>query len=253
MGRDDAEFDATELDEAELDAAEFEEVEDVEFDEYDELGDAESGDAEFGDDEHGADRDLPWLLRARPIGWVLVVGGLMGFIASFMLTIEFIHKLQNPNESLICDINPFITCGPAMLSDAGHVLGFPNIILGLAAFSVTITTGVVTLVGARLPKWYWVCFQIGLVGAAVLITYLQWFSAYPLGKLCLWCMIIWTGTILLVTLSTISSMALGRLGDGLVALGRRLADWSWVILVLWYLAVIGFVLAGMWERFALAF
>ena len=206
----------------------------------------------FGADEVARSTGLPWLLRSRPIGWVLVVCGVIGFIASFMLTIEFIHKLQNPNESLICDINPFITCGPAMLSDAGHILGFPNIIIGLAAFSVTITTGVVTLIGARLPKWYWICFQIGLIGAAALITYLQWFSAFPLGKLCLWCMIIWTGTIFLVSMTTISSMALGRLGEGLVAVGRRLADWAWVVAVLWYLAVIGLVLAGMWERFALA-
>ena len=234
----DAEAGDGEYDEADLD--EFDDDEYADVDEFD--------DASEGND----DAALPWLLRSRPIGWVLVVCGAIGFIASFMLTVEFIHKLQYPDDQLICDISPFVTCGPAMLSDAGHLLGFPNVILGLTCFSVTITTGVVTLLGARLPRWYWICFQLGLIGATAIITYLQYFSAFPLGKLCLWCMIIWTGTIFLVSQTTISSMALGRLGDGLKPFGRRLAGWSWVVAVVWYLLVIGLVLAGMWERIALA-
>ncbi|NLT26793.1 MAG: vitamin K epoxide reductase family protein [Microbacteriaceae bacterium] len=211
-----------------------------ELDEYDEYN------------EHDEHDRIPALLRARPIGWVLVVGGAIGLLASFMLTLEYLHKLQDPSGELICDINPFITCGPAMLSDAGSVLGFPNIILGLVAFTVTITTGVVVLVGARLPVWYWAVFQVGLVGAAALITYLQWFSAFDLGKLCLWCMIIWTGTIPLVALVTISSLATGRLGAGAVRAGRALASWAWVVVVLWYLAVIAIILVGMWDSLMLA-
>ena len=196
---------------------------------------------------------VPPLLRERPIGAVLVVLGAIGLLASFMLTIEYLHKLQDPTGDLICDINPFITCGPAMLSDAGHVLGFPNVILGLVAFSVTVTIGVMTLLGARMPVWFWWVYQLGLIGAAALITYLQWFSAFDLGKLCLWCMIIWAATIPLVVLTTVSSMATGRLGEGAVRAGRALAGWAWVIVVLWYLGVVALVLLGMWDALALAY
>lgn len=206
-----------------------------------------TGPAEVDERDSARAEELPRLLRTRESGWVLVVGGAIGLLSSFMLTLEYLHKLQEPSGQLICDINPFITCGPAMLSSAGSILGFPNVILGLVGFAVTITTGVVTLVGARLPRWYWACFQIGLVGAAALITYLQWFSAFELGKLCLWCMIIWAGTIPLVALATISMLATGRLGDAAVAAGRTLASWAWVVVVLWYVAVVGLILAGMWE------
>jgi len=94
--------------------------------------------------------------------------------------------------------------------------------------------------------------QTAIVGAAALITYLQWFSAFDLGKLCLWCMIIWTGTIPLVALVTISSLATGRLGAGAVRAGRALASWAWVVVVLWYLAVIAIILVGMWDSLMLA-
>lgn len=203
--------------------------------------------------ESSTAHDLPWLFRGGNIGWVLVVGGAIGLIATFMLTLEYLHKLQAPTEQLICDINPFITCGPAMMSDAGNLLGFPNIILGLICFTLTVTTGVIVLTGATLPNWYWICFQIGLIGAAAIITYLQWFSAFGLGKLCLWCMIIWTGTIPLVALTTIANLANGRLGASGVRAGRGLANWAVVVVVLWYLAVIGLIALGMWDAFMLAF
>lgn len=214
---------------------------------------------EFDDTEDAGDRDggnepVPSLFRdARHIAWVLLVCGAIGLIASFALTLEYIHKLESPGDALVCDINPFITCGPAMLSWAGRVLGFPNIIIGLVAFSLTITMAVGTFAGARFRPWFWVGYQLGLVGAAVLITFLQWFSAYELARLCLWCMIIWAGTIPLVVLTTIFNLVQGHLGRGGVRVGRAIAPWAVTIVVLWYLAVVGFVLAGMWNVISLSF
>lgn len=196
---------------------------------------------------------LPWLLRERNLGWLLVVCGIIGLASSFMLNLEYLHLLSDDGANLICDINPFITCGPAMLSNAGSILGFPNVIIGLVSFAVTITTGVVLLVGAKLPRWYWIGFQIGLVGAAALITYLQIFSVFDLGKLCLWCMIIWAGTIPLVALTTVSNAARGVFGQALVRPGVTLAQWGWVVVALWYLAVIAMIGIGMGQSFLLAF
>ena len=206
------------------------------------------------DDAHDAEECLPWLFRdARHLAWVLLVSGVIGLVASFMLTMEYLHKLQEPAAALICDINPFITCGPAMSSWAGSILGFPNIIIGLASFALTITMAMGLFAGARYRAWFWIGYQLGLVGAAVLITFLQWFSAYELARLCLWCMIIWAGTIPLVVLTTIFNLASGHLGRGGVRVGRALAPWSITIVILWYLAVVGFLLAGMWNVIALSF
>ncbi|KAB1641147.1 vitamin K epoxide reductase family protein [Gulosibacter chungangensis] len=195
---------------------------------------------------------LPALFRNRGLGWVLIVLGGIGLIASFSLTLEYLHALTEPDAELLCDISIFVTCQPAMMSSAGAVLGFPNIILGLVCFTIAVVTGVVLTTGAKLPSWYLVIFNIGLLGGAVLITYLQWFSGFQLRALCLWCMIIWAATIPLMTLTTVANLAQGRFGKGLAKPGQALTGWAWVIVVIWYLAVIGLVLAGMWDAIRLS-
>ncbi|MDJ1372539.1 vitamin K epoxide reductase family protein [Gulosibacter molinativorax] len=195
---------------------------------------------------------IPAIFRGRGLGWALIVLGGIGLIASFALTLEYIHALTEPDAQLLCDISIFVTCQPAMMSSAGAVLGFPNIILGLICFTIAVTTGVVLATGAKLPNWYMVCFNIGLLGGAVLITYLQWFSGFQLRALCLWCMIIWTATIPLMSITTIGNLATGRFGKGATKVGQALTGWAWVIIVIWYLAVIGLVLAGMWETIRLS-
>lgn len=215
--------------------------------------DLEAPAADASEVEYEADVKPPLLVRGTNQGWVLLICGAIGWIASFGLTVEYIHKLESPGDKLVCDVNPFITCGPAMLSDAGHVLGFPNVILGLTCFTIAVVTGVVVLLGARLPKWYWICFEIGLIGAAALITYLQIFSVFGLARLCLWCMIIWATTIPLVVTTTLTSLARGRFGAAGASVGLKLAGWSWVITLLWYLAVIAMIFSGMWDVFALSF
>ncbi|MGO1545353.1 MAG: vitamin K epoxide reductase family protein [Gulosibacter sp.] len=200
----------------------------------------------------GNEAPLPWLFRDRGLAWALIVFGGVGLLASFSLTLEYLHSLTEPDAQLVCDINLFVTCQPAMSSSAGAVLGFPNIILGLICFTITVVTGVVLLTGSKLPNWYWICLQIGLIGAAVLITYLQWFSGFQLRALCLWCMIIWAFTIPLVSITTIGNLAQGRLGKAAIPAGRALTQWAWVVIVIWYLAVIGLVLAGMWDAIRLS-
>lgn len=200
-------------------------------------------------DEGRGDRAaLPWLFRrGSNLAWALVVLGGIGLAASFFLTIEYLHKLQQPDAALVCDINLFITCGPAMDSWAGSVLGFPNIIIGLVSFTVPITLAMGLFAGARYRRWIWIGLEIGLIGGAVLITFLQWFSGYELARLCMWCMIIWAATIPLVVVTTIYNLAHGHFGAAAVRAGRALAPWAITIVIIWYLAVAGFVAAGMWN------
>ena len=195
---------------------------------------------------------LPAAAHTIVTGWMLLICGGIGLLASFMLTIEYFHNLADPSAQLLCDLSVFVTCQPAMNSTAGAILGFPNVILGLVCFTVAVVSGVLLVARVKLPNWYFIGLQLGLIGAAVLITYLQWFSGYELRALCLWCMVIWTATIPTVALTTIGNLANGRLGRGGVKAGIGLANWAWVVIVIWYLAVIGLVLGGMWEPIRLS-
>ena len=71
-----------------------------------------------------------------------------------ILTIDRIKLLTDPQVALVCDISPFVTCGPVMSSRAGALFGFPNPLLGIAGFALAGTTGMVLLAGARLARWY---------------------------------------------------------------------------------------------------
>jgi uncharacterized membrane protein len=129
---------------------------------------------------------------ARTMGLLLVVLGGIGFAASFALAWEKYLKLLDPDRTASCSINLFVDCGAAMSSWQGALLGFPNPYLGVAAFPVVITTGVMLLLGTRLPRWYWMSLLGGTVLGQALVFFLMWTSFYDIVALCPYCMVVWT-------------------------------------------------------------
>lgn len=153
---------------------------------------------------------LPSLYGNRGLGWVLLIGGGIGLLASFMLTIEYIHSLTEPDAQLLCDVNVFVTCQPAMNSSAGAILGFPNVILGLVSFTIAVVSGVVLLAGSALPRWYWIGLQVGLTFAIVFVHWLMVQSIFRIEALCLYCMAVWLVTAILFWYVTLYNLHMGR-------------------------------------------
>lgn len=199
-----------------------------------------------------ASGELPAAVRPRMTGWVMLICGAIGLLASFMLTLESFHYLENPNASLVCDISVLVTCTPAMNSSAGSLFGFPNVIVGLISFTLVLVAGALEVGEVRLPRWFYLGLQFGLIVAACMITYFQWFIGFQLQALCIWCSIIWLATIPLVVLVTCANLARGRFGAAATRAGIAIASWAWVIIAVWYIAVTGLVLAGMWDAIRLS-
>lgn len=156
----------------------------------------DDGDLLVDEDPQESDLDADLLARssevpARRMGWLLVVLGLVGFVASLALAVEKYLKLLDPDRTASCSINIFLDCSAAMGSWQGGLLGFPNPLIGVAAFPVVVTTGVVLLTGARLPRWYWLSLLTGTLAALGLIVFLIHTSVAVLGKLCPYCMVVW--------------------------------------------------------------
>jgi uncharacterized membrane protein len=189
----------------------------------------------------------------HPRGWalLLVIGSAIGFLAAMILTIDRFRLLTDPKVALVCDISPFVTCGPVMSSAAGALFGFPNPLLGIAGFAIAGTTGMVLLAGARLARWYLVCFEIGCLAAAVFITWLQTQSLYVIGALCIWCMCVWAVTIPIVVVTTARTFSAGAFGDGARRIGRVIDDWKIAVIAIWYLAVITAIALRFYREFAL--
>ncbi|MEN9607165.1 MAG: hypothetical protein RL605_993, partial [Actinomycetota bacterium] len=68
------------------------------------------------------------------LAWVLILGGITGWVGAFALTLERLHLAAAPAAKLSCDLASFISCKSVMLSHQAKLFGFPNPLIGLSAF-----------------------------------------------------------------------------------------------------------------------
>jgi uncharacterized membrane protein len=177
--------------------------------------------------------------------WVLIAG-VIGLIASITLTVEKIQLLLNPSYVPSCNINPIVSCGSVMTTPQASVLGFPNSLIGIAAFTVVTVTGVLALAKVPLPQWYWIGLAAGTLAAAGFVHWLIYQSLYRIGALCPYCMVVWVVTIsLLVVVSTVAFAPAGESRNSVVM--RELYRWRWSIAALWFTAVFLLILDRFWD------
>jgi uncharacterized membrane protein len=184
--------------------------------------------------------------------WLLIIGGVLGMLAAFVLTMDKIEILKNPDYEPMCNLNPIIACGSVIVTDQASAFGFPNPFIGLAAFSAVVVVGVSLLAGMKITKpWYWRTFWAGTVFGVGFIHWLIFQSIYRIGALCPYCMVVW-----LVTIPIFWYTTLWLLRDGYL---RLPAGWGKVndfmqrnhfgILLTWFLIIIGLILNRFWYFF----
>ncbi|MEV4628210.1 vitamin K epoxide reductase family protein [Micromonospora sp. NPDC049523] len=145
------------------------------------------------------------------VGWVLTIGGLLGGLAAFVLTVEKIALLRDPGYTPSCSINPILSCGSVMSTPQAAVFGFPNPLLGVALFPLVVATGVAVLGGVRLTRWWWLGLQAGTVLGVVFVHWLFVQSVYRIGALCPYCMVVWVVTIVAFSYTTLRNIDRGYL------------------------------------------
>ena len=178
--------------------------------------------------------------------WWILIAGVVGLIASATLTIEKIELLLNPKYVPSCNLNPIVSCGSVMTTPQASAFGFPNSLIGIAAFSVITVTGVLAVAKVRLPQWYWVGVTVGTLAATVFVHWLIYQSLYRIGALCPYCMVVWAATIpLLVVVTSIAFGGAGAQRGNVVA--RELYHWRWSIATLWFTAVFLMIVARFWD------
>lgn len=162
-------------------------------------------------------------LTEQRLGLLLLVAGLVGLAASFVLTVEKFLLLTNPFYVPSCTVNETVSCGPVMSSPQAELFGFPNPLLGIAGFAVVVATGAALLAGGRLAGWYWTGLQVGVSLAVVFVVWLISQSLFVIGALCPYCTAVWAVTITVswyVTLQNVTSRRRPRPG-GLVEFAVR--------------------------------
>jgi uncharacterized membrane protein len=184
----------------------------------------------------------------RTLRWLLTATGVVGLVAAFTLTVEKIALIADPDYVPTCSISPVLSCGSIMSTEQAALFGFPNPLIGLVAFAVLITSGVVLATGARLPRWYWLGLQVGATLGLVFVAWLVEESLYDIGALCPYCMVVWAVVIPAFWYVTLANLTSGRLGRR-VADSRAvgvLAENHAVVLMGLYLVVVVLVLQRFW-------
>ena len=142
--------------------------------------------------ETGEAGDATPFVRSLP--WLLLLGGLIGVVAAFVLTVEKFALAADATYIPSCSINSVLNCGSVMGTAQASVFGFPNSLLGIAGFAVVAATGAGLLADARFARWYWLGLQAGVTAAVAFVHWLIVQSLYEIGALCPYCMVVWAVT-----------------------------------------------------------
>lgn len=129
----------------------------------------------------------------------MLVFGVIGLTAAFVLTIEKFHLLENPNAVLSCSFNLVLNCSEVMKTWQSSVFGFPNMLIGLMAYPIVITVAVAGLAGVRFPRWFLLTAQVFYILGALFAYWLLFQSIYVIQILCPWCLIVTFATTLILS------------------------------------------------------
>ncbi|GGK51033.1 vitamin K epoxide reductase family protein [Nocardia camponoti] len=164
--------------------------------------------------------------------WLVLLAGLAGWLASCTLTYERFKLFVNPAYKASCSINSVLSCGSVMKAEQAAVFGFPNPLIGIVAFSVVVTLGVLAVLGVGFPRWIWIALWGGTVLGIAGICWLIFQSLYRINALCPYCMVVWVATPLLFAATTKIAFGSSR---GVL---RVLCEWRWTLVAVFYAAVV---------------
>lgn len=141
----------------------------------------------------------PEIFLAR---WMAVLA-VIGLSAAVILSIEKIEILTQPGHDPSCSLSPIVACSPIIASPQASAFGFANSFIGIFGFTAVFAAGMTILAGAtKLHKAWWRTLLGGIVFGAGFCTWLFYQGVFEIGKLCLYCMLVWLVTFALLWLVT---------------------------------------------------
>lgn len=185
----------------------------------------------------------------RGLGWLMVITGAIGWLASGALVLEKLEILKDPNHRTVCDVNIWISCGQVMQSWQSSVFGFPNMFIGIVAFAIILAVGTALLSGARFARWYWMGLQTGITLGFAFVVWLWSQALYDIRVLCPFCMAVWAAMIPLFLWTTIRNINQGVI-PAPERLKKFLPEYGWIIVALTFVGVIASIFFNFMHMFA---
>lgn len=183
--------------------------------------------------------------NSRSNKWIfgtMLVFGLVALTAAFVLSVEKIQLLEHPQTILSCSINLVLDCSKVMQTWQSHVFGFPNMFIGLMAYSMIVLIAVLGLSGVKFPRWFLIATNIGYLIGAIFAYWLFFQSIYAIQILCPWCLIVTFSTTLILATMTSYNLRDNTFGFSkktnmaiqkfLAKDGHKLVVASWIVLMI---------------------
>lgn len=133
----------------------------------------------------------------------LVTLAVIGLSAAVILSIEKIELLSQPGHIASCSLSPIVACSPIIGSPQASAFGFANSFIGIFGFTAVFTAGMTILAGAvKLSRLWWRMLLGGITFGVGFCMWLFYQGVFDIGKLCLYCMLVWLVTFALFWLVT---------------------------------------------------
>ncbi|MFC0581182.1 vitamin K epoxide reductase family protein [Micrococcoides hystricis] len=182
----------------------------------------------------------PWYTRDTVFGWFWAITSVIALIASVTLMAEKMAVLENPNHVTSCDVNPWVSCGTVMKSWQASLFGFPNQFIGVIGYAMMAAIGMAMAAGAKFARWFRIGMWLGATFALVFCLWLFTQAVWVIGALCLYCMVVWAMAIPMWVY--LSAKLWSERKTTSPQTRRVVAEWSWVLVVVLYVAITGAIL-----------
>ena len=177
--------------------------------------------------------------------YLLILVGIIGMIASFVLVYDKIHFLTDGSYRPSCNINPILSCGSIMKTEQASLFGVPNPIFGLIAFSMLLTFGFLLAGGAKVNRRVWIGAQILATAGIIFMHYLFFQGVFRINAICPWCFVVW-----MVTIPTFWYITVYNVREHNITLPARLSVYinkhHGDILLIWYVIILGILIQHFW-------
>jgi uncharacterized membrane protein len=136
-------------------------------------------------------------MKQNTIYKVMLGGGVIGVVASFLQTLEKLVLIQNKDAILPCNFNSIFNCSTVLNAWQSSLFGFPNSIMCMALFVIFSSVALVGAfggtisLGVRLSIHGLSLFTLGFA------LWFLWQSTYVIGALCIFCLFCFAGLLML--------------------------------------------------------
>lgn len=152
--------------------------------------------------------------QLRSNRWIFVtvlVTSLLGLLAAFVLSVEAIELIKNPNAQFSCSINAVINCATVAQTSYSWLFGFPNSLIGMMVMPIFIVVAIAGLYGVKFPRQFMFAVQVMALSSLAFAFYLFHISIVVIQVLCPWCLLVDVTTIIMFSALTRYNVSEGNL------------------------------------------